>query len=43
MKLLALPYTPNLAEALMLQNRRILADRMEFLAAHRPRRRRRDG
>ena len=31
MKLLAVPYTPNLAEYLILQNRRILADQMEFL------------
>lgn len=28
---LAVPYTPNLAEYLILQNRRILADQMEFL------------
>lgn len=33
MKLLAVPYTPNLAEYLILQNRRILADQMEFLLA----------
>jgi len=33
MKLLAVPYTPNLAEYLILQNRRILADQMEFLKA----------
>ena len=33
MKLLAVPYTPNLAEYLILQNRRILADQMEFLRA----------
>ncbi|MCI0750009.1 MAG: HNH endonuclease [Nevskiales bacterium] len=33
MKLLAVPYTPNLAEYLILQNRRILADQMEFLQA----------
>lgn len=31
MKLLAVPYTPNLAEYLILSNRRILADQMEFL------------
>ena len=31
MKLLAVPFTPNLAEYLILQNRRILADQMEFL------------
>lgn len=43
MKLLAVPYTPNLAEYLILQNRRILADQMEFLMAyarkHQPQRR----
>lgn len=33
MKLLAVPYTPNLAEYLILQNRKILADQMEFLKA----------
>jgi hypothetical protein len=32
MKLLAVPYTPNLAEYLILSNRRILADQMEFLS-----------
>lgn len=31
MKLLAVPYIPNLAEYLILSNRRILADQMEFL------------
>ena len=31
MKLLAVPYTPNLAEYLILSNRRILADQMGFL------------
>lgn len=31
MKLLAVPYTPNLAEYLILSNRLILADQMEFL------------
>lgn len=31
MKLLAVPYTPNLAEYLIMQNRKILADQMEFL------------
>ena len=31
MNLLAVPYTPNLAEYLILQNRKILADQMEFL------------
>lgn len=33
MKLLAVPYTPNLAEYLILSNRRILADQMDFLQA----------
>jgi len=33
MKLLAVPYTPNLAEYLILQNRKILADQMQFLKA----------
>jgi 5-methylcytosine-specific restriction endonuclease McrA len=33
MKLLAVPYTPNLAEYLILSNRKILADQMEFLLA----------
>lgn len=33
MKLLAVPYAPNLAEYLILQNRKILADQMEFLKA----------
>ena len=31
MKLLAIPYTPNMAEGLILENRRILADQMGFL------------
>lgn len=31
MKLLAVPYIPNLAEYLILSNRRILADQMQFL------------
>ena len=34
MKLLAVPYTPNLAEYLILSNRKILADQMEFLVQH---------
>lgn len=34
MKLLAVPYTPNLAEYLILQNRKILADQMEFLLSY---------
>lgn len=37
MKLLAVPFTPNLAEYLILSNRRILADQMQFLLAHAPR------
>ena len=31
MKLLAVPFTPNLAEYLILSNRRILSDQMAFL------------
>jgi len=31
MRLLAVPYAPNRAEGLILENRRILADQMEFL------------
>lgn len=38
MPLLALPYTPSRIEALILRNRRILADQMEFLRRHLPRR-----
>lgn len=34
MKLLAVPYIPNLAQYLILSNRRILADQMEFLLAY---------
>ncbi len=34
MRLLAVPYTPNIAEYLILSNRRILADQMAFLLAH---------
>lgn len=36
MELLYAPYIPDRAEALILSNRRILADQMEFLAAHLP-------
>ena len=36
MPLLALPYTPNKAEAMILANRRILADQMNFLRSHVP-------
>lgn len=36
MKLLAVPYTPNLAQYLILSNRRILQDQMAFLLAHAP-------
>jgi len=38
MKLLALPYEPNLAEWLILSNRRILADQQAFLEQLAPRR-----
>lgn len=31
MRLIALPYTPNIAERMILMNRNILADQMEFL------------
>jgi len=34
MKLLAVPYIPNLAQYLILSNRKILADQMEFLLAY---------
>lgn len=34
MRLLAVPYIPNRAEYLILSNRRILADQMQFLLAH---------
>jgi 5-methylcytosine-specific restriction endonuclease McrA len=33
MELLYVPYSPNLAEKLLLKNRRILADQMEYLMA----------
>jgi len=36
MELLYLPYVPNRAEYLILTNRRILADQMEFLVQHVP-------
>ena len=36
MELVYLPYIPNRAEYLILTNRRILADQMEFLAQHVP-------
>ena len=35
-RLLAVPYRPNLAEGLVLQNRNILADQMEFLSTRSP-------
>ncbi|MCB1735993.1 MAG: HNH endonuclease [Gammaproteobacteria bacterium] len=38
MPLLAVPFTPTHAEYVYLQGRRILADQMEFLKAHFPRR-----
>ena len=37
MQLLAIPFTPNHAEYVFLQARRILADQMEFLKMHFPR------
>ena len=37
MPLLALPYIPNKAEAMILSNRKILADQMDFLRSHVPR------
>lgn len=37
MQLLAIPFTPNHAEYIFLQGRRILADQMAFLRAHFPR------
>lgn len=37
MQLLAIPFTPNHAEYIYLQGRRILADQMAFLRAHFPR------
>jgi len=40
MPLLALPYTPNKAEAMILENRKILTDQMDFLRKHIPRERR---
>ncbi len=40
MPLLALPYIPNKAEAMILSNRRILTDQMDFLRNHVPRERR---
>jgi len=40
MPLLAIPYVPNHAEYLIMENRKILLDQMEFLKLHVPRRRR---
>ena len=40
MPLLAIPYAPNHAEYLILANRRILTDQMQFLKMHVPRNRR---
>ncbi|MFO1507235.1 MAG: HNH endonuclease [Lysobacterales bacterium] len=40
MPLLAIPYRPSWVEHLILSNRNILADQMEFLAHHLPKRRR---
>ncbi len=41
MPLLAIPYRPSWVEHLILSNRNILADQMEFLVHHLPKRRRR--
>ena len=40
MPLLAIPYRPSWVEHLILSNRNILADQMEFLRSHLPRRQR---
>jgi hypothetical protein len=40
MPLLAVPYRPSWVEHLILSNRNILADQMEFLVSHLPRERR---
>ena len=40
LELLAIPFSPNHAEYLILANRRILADQMDFLTHHMPRSRR---
>ena len=40
MPLLAVPYRPSWVEHLILSNRNILADQMEFLMNHLPRNRR---
>ena len=40
MPLLAVPYRPSWVEHLILSNRNILADQMEFLVSHLPRQRR---
>jgi hypothetical protein len=37
MQLLAIPFTPNHAEYVYLQGKRVLADQMDFLRAHFPR------
>lgn len=37
MELLAVPFTPNYAEYIYLQGKRVLADQMKFLLAHFPR------
>ena len=42
MPLLALPYAPNKAEAMILANRKILTDQMDFLRNHVPHERRHD-
>lgn len=38
LEMLYIPYTPSRAEAMILENRRILADQMDFLMAQMPRR-----
>ena len=40
MPLLAVPYRPSWVEHLILSNRNILADQMEFLVGHLPKKRR---
>jgi len=38
LEMLYIPYTPSRAEAMILENRRILADQMDYLMAQVPRR-----
>ncbi len=37
MELIAVPFTPNYAEYIYLKGRRVMADQMEYLLAHFPR------